>query len=816
MHWVDMEWLWGYSALPSSARDMLAFCQQTGAKGQLNFDGIGYEKLAVEAPEVLAELRAAIARGQVEVAGASYGQPYGLFQGGESNARQRIYGARTARRLLGVWPRTFWEEEFDFFPQLPQMLRGAGFEYASLFYQWTWHTPHLPLEEAPAICWEGQDGSRLLAAPRGPLNLHQWPEDFAGLLESPALRSASAPCLVQWLELMPSPDWMCRSELLLPPLRALMENPAFELRFVTLPEYLDQVRGQAVLRRYTLDDVYHGTSLGKNGDLFRRLSRRAEQSVLAAESFSALSGFFGRPYPGWDVYPTWELEEAWRELLSAQHHDNDECEGLCGHVGRRSYERSLGLSADVAGRTMRAVAGRASGPAGSQVVFNPLGWPRSAALLVSGAPRLVDDAPPFGYRTVEDDDGRAPEPVTVEATAGAYTLRRGDLAVSVDRARGVITQITSPHFPDGALAPEAPLADLSLTRGGELDRFSRAEVAVQDSAWGPRLRITRYSREGAAVEIEASLAPEIDALDLSFEAANLPRPDPRHHAALQTTIAANLPNARLIHDHPYGLSEIHAPGSYPRKYPTGDWMTSPQVYEEVRHPFTALQLLDLDEGRRGLLVLHDGSQAMLLDEPGSARVRNVLSMYDAWDEDYFVGELHARLRLVPHGPLTHAERWKLAQEFTRPALVETKQAKGGDLPSRFAGLWYDAPGVALTAFYREEESAGAYLADYAGQGMGHPFVVRLVELNGAAVTAELRVPGLLAAAYCTNLLGQRAETLRPRPTEAPLAGLGEWSAIAVTLRPYEIATLYLDPELGRKQARNLDEHRGVWATAHRI
>ena len=33
-------------------------------------------------------------RGQIEVVGASYGQPYGLFHGGESNVRQRVYGVR--------------------------------------------------------------------------------------------------------------------------------------------------------------------------------------------------------------------------------------------------------------------------------------------------------------------------------------------------------------------------------------------------------------------------------------------------------------------------------------------------------------------------------------------------------------------------------------------------------------------------------------------------------------------------------------------------------------------------------------------------
>ncbi|HEU4743481.1 MAG TPA: hypothetical protein VFS50_17975 [Meiothermus sp.] len=129
MHWADMEWLRGYHVLPGSARDMLRFCRESGARGQVNFDAIGYEKMAAEAPDALAELREAIRRGTIEVSGASYGQPYGLFQGGESNVRQRVYGVRGVLRTLGVRPRTFWEE-FDFFPQLPQMLRG-----------WGWSTP---------------------------------------------------------------------------------------------------------------------------------------------------------------------------------------------------------------------------------------------------------------------------------------------------------------------------------------------------------------------------------------------------------------------------------------------------------------------------------------------------------------------------------------------------------------------------------------------------------------------------------------------------------------------------------------------------
>jgi alpha-mannosidase len=822
MHWVDMEWLWGYDALPGSARDMLHLCAAAGVKGNMNFDGIGYEKLAAEAPETLAALRAAVAEGTIEVVGASYGQPYGLFHGGESNVRQRVYGVRTVLRLLGVRPRSFWEEEFDFFPQLPQLLRGAGYQYAALFFQWTWHTPHIPFEQLPAVWWQGLDGSRLLAATRNQLNLHQWPEDFDGRLESPLLHQMPAPGIVQWLELMPSPDWMCRSELLLPKLRELLAHPALELRPVTLAEYLEATREHAVVRSYTLDDVFHGMSLGKNGDHMRRLSRCAEQSLLAAESLAATYGLFGRPYPSWDVYPVWELEEAWRELLAAQHHDNDECEALCGFIGARSYERSLALSGQVAGRTLGRLASRAAGAPDSTLFYNPLGWSREVAV---GQPALDGSAaivtlPPFGYRVVAPGElGRQAPPIVVEQDDRTITLRRGTLTLMVDRARGVIVQIINPDFPAGALRADCPLADLEMTRDGQVERFQQVEVALHPEPI-PQIMVRRWGQGDGpqqAITITIALAPELDAVDITYDAAALPRPDGRMHAALQTSISIDLPVFRLIHDHPYGLSEVRADAVYLRKYPTGDWMTSPQVFEEVRNPFTALQLLDLDAGERGLLYLHDGSQAMLRD---GDQVRNILSMYDPWDEDHFNSRLAARVRLVPHGPLTHAQRWRLAQEFTRPALIA--QSKRGDpsdtgtaeLPGQLGLVWCDAPNIALSAFYRESETAGTRLGSYAGTGMGFPYVLRLVELDGLATAARVRVAGPIAAAYRTNLLGESVESLVPAaaaPDASPIA----WSELAIQLRPYEIVTLYLDIVLGRKVARDLDAHRSVWATVHR-
>lgn len=182
-----------------------------------------------------------------------------------------------------------------------------------------------------------------------------------------------------------------------------------------------------------------------------------------------------------------------------------------------------------------------------------------------------------------------------------------------------------------------------------------------------------------------------------------------------------------------------------------------------------------------------------------------------WDGEDFKPGLHARVRLVPHGPLRHTQRWRLAQEFTRPALSATIEQTSAELPSQFGPLGCDGPNVALSAFFRESEAAGALLERYAGSGLGYPYVLRLVELDGLATLARLHVAGPVASAFRANLLGEVVESLPVQPAETE-----GWSELVVMLRPYEIATLYLDLELGRKTNRNLDTHRSVWATIHRV
>ncbi|MBK8974432.1 MAG: hypothetical protein IPM29_00755 [Planctomycetes bacterium] len=816
MHWVDMQWLWGYRVLPDSIDDMLALCAAVGAKGNVNFDAVGYEKLAAEDPGALARLRAAIAAGTVEVVGGSYGQPYGLFVGGESNLRQRTFGARAIRRLLGVWPRTFWEEEFDFFPQLPQLLAGCGFTGASLFFQWTWHTPSVPLEPVPLVVWEGADGTRLPAIARTELCLHQWPEDFDGKLER--AQALERPAIVQWLELMPSPDWMCRSEVLLPRLRGLFADARFDVVPCTLAELIARLDdGAAPVRRYTMDDVFHGMTIGKNGDRVPRLGDRAEQRILAAEALLATLGLCGRPYASWDVYPAWELDEAWRELLQAQHHDNHECEALCGAVGRRSFERATALADDVLTRGRRLLAGPvATGE--HVVVHNALGFARDVAFDLVDSDTdpsrrmLVRDVPAFGWRCVRRGDPalQPVPPARVERAATQVTLSAGALTATVDAGTGCLTAIATADS-----TADLAAGALTMLRGGVPFAFGEPTVEVRTGD-APAV-VARLRNADGDVERSVRLRPELGGVELVTRVARLPRPDGGLGAALQLQVAGLPPGFGIRADTPFAADDVRADGEHRRKYPSGDWMTSPQWFETVRGAFTARTFVDLlapDGAGAGVLCVHDGSQGWFRHPDG---VRVVLDAYDPWDEGDHTPLAESRLLLVPHGPASDAWRFRTALAARADAIVDLAAAPPATHPRVFGGLVCCSPQVVATAFHRESRKSLEHVADAFGPGVRNPFVVRLVECDGGPADVELLVPGPCAAAARTDHLGGVREPLRATPAEPPAFSPPDlsWSRVRLALRPREIATVMLDLELGRHLPRNLDDHRHVWATVHR-
>jgi len=814
-HWVDMVWNWGEFVLPASVRDMLYLMDETGAKGNVNFDVVGFEQLAITDPKAFDALKQAIHQGRAEIAGASYGQPYGLFCGGEANVRQLVMGVLVCEKLFGVRPVTWWEEEFDFFPQLPQILRQCGFEYGCLFFQWTWHTPHIPIERVSRARWRGLDGSEILVAPKTDLCLHQWPEDFEKGLRHEAVEQITDPLIIQWLELLPTPDWMCRAELIAPRMKEIASQPEFDIRYVTLSEFLSQATGEEPVLEYTLDDVFHGMSIGKNGDVVRTLSKQAENQLLSAETVALVSGMLGRPYAQWDVYPEWELRQAWRNLLLAQHHDVDECEGLCGDVGKLYYRNSLELSRLVLERNLKHIAARVSGDA-ELVVFNPLGWSVDGCVTATVPadrvkPAIQDDAgrtlpvqtlssdgenalicfpvqevPSVGYRACRfvDDDVRHTPQVTTVQDADAVELRNPQIQVRIDRRTGVIASLRSPASGAEFVRDEVPLNVLHIPFGDKVYHSQEGVQSVQVEQAGPVLASAVV--EGMVGEVVwfrsqvrlHALSPHVEVETyLRF----LQRPEPSMMRSLQTDIAARLERTEIWHDHPFAVTPVRAEGVYRKKYPTGDWMTSPQFFEEVVNPFTGLNFVLLTDGTRGLQYLHAGNQGFLRD---GDIVRNILFMYDAWDEENWVREVTLRYAYRPwdNVPARHV-LLREAIAFNRPPMaVYRDKAVDAVLPPSMSFVQVEGD-VVLSAFYREGEWC----------------VLRAYEVNGAHTRARFTFFGAVEQAERVNML------LR-EPSPLPVEG----STVSVAFRPHEIVTLRLLLEKARKQYRPLDDYRNVW------
>jgi len=788
-HWVGMQWLWGTGVIGRSIDDMLVFIERTGSPGNINFDSNAYEKLASEDPAALDRLRGAIADGRVEVVGGTFGQPYGLFHHGESAVRQLSYGVRSAQRVLGVRPVSFWEEEFCFFPQLPQLLQRSGYRYASLFFQWTWHTPELPKETAPAIRWQGVDGSEVLALPRNDLNLHQWPEDVAALVASGRIQEAGIPVVQQWLELLPSPDWMCRSELVVPGVQHLFESSGVDFRTGTLSTVLDALEPHAQPRRYGMDEVFHGMSIGKNGNLHHRRSAEAEHTLLAAEAFSVLAGDLGRPYAHWGKYPAWELEEGWRELLAFQAHDNDECEGLNGHVGYLGLDRGVGLGAHVLHRTLVHLA-NTTVEVGERIVANPLGWARDA--VVDGRRGILA---PFGTTPVAAFDGPAVPAVAVHRDGGEIVLEREGFQVRIDAGDGSVTSVGPRRFAAGT-------GRLEWRRNGVRERFTVTGVRIDGS-----IVAVDCAAGDAVVTLRYRLADEIDALDLSVSGDLGDGPDRRYHASLVLLLLPESEIVTLRHDTPYAVGAIEARNERSRKYPTGAWMTSPQEFETVHDVFTGLQFVDLlDDDGSGLLWAHDGAQGFHRVDGGIA---GVLSMRDPWDEDHFVSALSAAVRLIPHGAERDSWRWRRAQEFLRPPMVATAQPTikpriEGLAGHRLAGFEVDATaGSAVTAMYRDSDSAAGATQGHANHLARQPVILRVVELDGEGSPLRIRFDRAPLRAWRCSPLGEVESVL-------DVVGID----VTVDLAPHEIATIAVEFPAAPGEERTLDGDRSIWATVH--
>jgi alpha-mannosidase len=312
-----------------------------------------YRYLEDDDPELMAGVRAAVKAGAWAPTGGLWVEPDINMPCGEALVRQALYGQRYFEKTFGARHKVAWlPDTFGFSPALPQILKGAGL--TSLFtiklgWSETNRFPHT------RFWWEGIDGSAVL------VQQFNTPEDtYNGLADPASLLRA-------WAN---HADKAAAGEVLQPighgdggggptaemiaAQRAMAALPLLPAtRFATPEDYFARAHEEAAAAapaRWVgeLYLEYHRGVLTTQGRT-KRLHRRAERDLVAAEALAGFAALLGAAPPA-------SLEPLWRTLMVNQFHDILPGSSI-GEVYRRT-EREL---ADVVAA--------AAGAAGSALAF---------------------------------------------------------------------------------------------------------------------------------------------------------------------------------------------------------------------------------------------------------------------------------------------------------------------------------------------------------------------------------------------------------------------------------------------------------------
>ncbi|MCJ7446070.1 MAG: hypothetical protein MUO72_00065 [Bacteroidales bacterium] len=368
--------LWGtdhFAKYLHSAIDWLK--SYPGFKIGLDNEAYTYDFLKQQDTMLLGKLRGYLKqyKGRFGIGTCTYGQPLSQFINEESNIRQIGYALETDQAVFQYSPSVYLMSEHAMHSQIPQILNGFGFKGAIMRTHFMMYG-YNPTFNSAIGWWIGRDGSRIPAIPtyKGEGSGFGWvtednliltrypgpecdepPEAFrkkfshinpllATRADDSGLRQEG---LVKEYESKPGFKWLLLDEVF----------PAFPIpkdEYITSP-----------------DDFHVRMPWGYCGNEIWNMSRNAEIKVLTAERLAVMEFLLGgKSYED-------ELQESWKNLLVAQHHDIQ----ICGILedSRRFLPASIRLSDSVVQASMDFISTRMQGGDLAQVtIFNPLYWTR--------------------------------------------------------------------------------------------------------------------------------------------------------------------------------------------------------------------------------------------------------------------------------------------------------------------------------------------------------------------------------------------------------------------------------------------------------
>jgi hypothetical protein len=369
--------LWGIDSFTKNLRSAVAWLERYPSfKIGLDNEAYTYDLLTEQHPAVLEELRGYLKRfpGRLAIGTATYGQPLSCFINEESNIRQLEYAREVNQRMFGTTPPVYAMSEHAMHCQIPQLLRGIGFEGALMRTHFQMYG-YNPTFDEPIGRWIGLDGSSIPAVPtyKGEgaeffkttednwiLTRYPGPECHESLVDFRKKFARIHPTVVSRVD-----DGGLRREELV---KEYEGKPGY--RWILLEELLGALPDPEAELHTAPNDFILRMPWGYCGNEIWNRCREAEVSVLTAERLATIALLLdGEAYEA-------QLTRAWKNLLVAQHHDV-QITGLVADA-RRFLGTSVESSTEVTNSALRYVGAHMAGGKDAQVtVFNPHSWRRA-------------------------------------------------------------------------------------------------------------------------------------------------------------------------------------------------------------------------------------------------------------------------------------------------------------------------------------------------------------------------------------------------------------------------------------------------------
>lgn len=254
--------------------------------------------------------------GRLEYVNPSYGQSYLFNTSGESIIRQFEYGIKKVKNYFpnSIFT-TYSSEEPCFTSALPQILHSFGISYASLKNPNTCWGGYTRAHGGELVNWMGPDGTKIFTVPR---------YDFEKLKPGSTWETIGSSNSSEYINAafeygIKKPIGMCLQDAGWrwgPWLKGEEYKPT---KYVTWREYFTSIvdKSVAVDWKFSQEDVL--VSLVWGSQVLQKLAqeiRVSERKLIQVEKIATMQTLQKNK-----SYPSLEIDNAWKSLLLAQHHD---------------------------------------------------------------------------------------------------------------------------------------------------------------------------------------------------------------------------------------------------------------------------------------------------------------------------------------------------------------------------------------------------------------------------------------------------------------------------------------------------------------